>query len=111
MARTDSLDLGKLRHAVDLQVPSGTSGDGYETAVPFVPCQIRSAGGNELLRFGTQVSVNASVITMPFRSDLRADMRLYAHGRYEGKKYQVVSYGDETGEGKWLDVYVTEQLQ
>jgi SPP1 family predicted phage head-tail adaptor len=104
-----ALELGELRDRIDLQVPSGTSGDGYDTVQAGVKAQVRSAGGNELLRFGAQVAVNATVINMPYRTDVRASWRIYypAENRY----FQVTSYGDEIGDREWLTVYASEQLQ
>lgn len=109
MPRTATLEVGQLRADVDLQRPSGTSSDGYETVATRVPAQIRTASGNELLRYGAQVSVNAMVITMRYRQDVRADMRISYPS--EGRYFQVTSYGDEAGDKKWLTVYASELLQ
>ena len=79
------------------------------TAVPMVPAHIRSAGGNELLRFGAQIATNPTVITLRYRTDIRADWRIAWPA--QERTFQITSYGDETGDMKWLTVYATEQLQ
>jgi len=99
---------GDLRYRVDLQIPAGTSGDGYVTTVGHVPAHIRSAGGNELLKFGAQVAVNAMVITLRYRTDIRADWRI--SWPFENRTFQIVNYGDEAGDRRWLTVYATELL-
>ncbi len=109
MPRTATLELGQLQADVDLQRPAGTSPDGYETVATRIPAQIRTASGNELLRFGAQVAVNAMVITMEYRKDVRSDMRISYPS--EGRYFQVTSFGDEVGDKKWLSVYASELLQ
>jgi head-tail adaptor len=99
---------GDLRYRVDLQVPAGTSGDGYVTSVDNVPANIRSAGGNELLKFGAQVAVNATVITVRYRTDMRPDVRISWPA--ESRFFQILSYGDELGTRRWLTVYASELL-
>ena len=106
--RFGEMTVGQLRETVDLQVPSGTSGEGYATTVADVPANIRSAGGNELLKFGAQVAINASVITVRYRRDVRPDWRV--SWPTENKTFQIVNYGDEAGTKRWLTVYATELL-
>jgi SPP1 family predicted phage head-tail adaptor len=102
------MPIGDLQALVDLQLPSGTSGEGYATTASAW-AHIRSAGGNELLKFGAQVAVNATVITMRHRTDMKPDWRISWPS--EGRVFQIVSYGDETGDQRWLTVYATELLQ
>lgn len=109
MPRVSTLEVGDLRADLDLQVPEGTSGEGYATIAAGVPAQVRSAGGNELLRFGAQVSVNAMVITMRYRTDVRASWRIFWPA--EGRWFQITSYGDEMGDRRWLTIYASELLQ
>ena len=101
-------EVGQMNADLDLQSPSGLSSDGYATAVAGVPAHVRSAGGNELLRFGTQVAVNPTVITMRYRTDVRSDWRFWWPSR--NRFFQVTSFGDEVGDLKWLTVYATELL-
>jgi SPP1 family predicted phage head-tail adaptor len=102
------MTIGDLQALVDLQLPSGTSGEGYATTASAW-AHIRSAGGNELLKFGAQVAVNATVITMRHRTDVKPDWRISWPS--ENRTFQIVSYGDETGDQHWLTVYATELLQ
>lgn len=92
-----------------MQAPSGQTADGYADVMTMVPAHVRSAGGNELLRFGAQVAVNPTVITMRYRSDIRSDYRILWPA--QNRTFQITSYGDETGDLKWLTIYATEQLQ
>lgn len=108
MAPRGEMTVGKLRDRIDLQSPEGTSGDGYETTVGRLPANIRSAGGNELLKFGAQVAVNATVITLRYRTDVRPDWRISWTDM--ARFFQIVSYGDETGDRRWLTVYASELL-
>lgn len=107
--RSRDMTIGDLRDRVDLQTPSGTSGEGYVNAAEKVPANIRSAGGNELLKFGTLVAVNANVITLRYRSDLKPDWRISEPSK--NRSFQIVNYGDEVGDRRWLTVYATELLQ
>jgi len=107
MPRT-AIEVGALRADLNLQSPSGLTADGYATVVAGVPAHVRSAGGNELLRFGAQVAVNPTVITMRYRRDLKSDWRLTWPA--ENRVFQITSFGDEDGDRKWLTVYATELL-
>lgn len=108
MPRGQATAIGDLRERVDLQTPEGTSASGYTTQADGVPANIRSAGGNELLRFGAQVSVNAMVITVRYRRDVKTDWRISWPS--ENRTFQILSYGDETGRQQWLTIYASELL-
>lgn len=109
MSPRAAFEVGQMNADLDLQSPSGQTADGYATAVSAVPAHVRSAGGNELLRFGTQVATNPTVITMRYRTDLKPDWRLSWPSR--NRFFQITSYGDEIGDEKWLTVYASELLQ
>lgn len=107
--RGAALAVGDLTAVIDLQVPEGQSADGYVARVARVSAHIRSAVGNELLKFGAQVSVNSVIVTIRYRSDVKPDWRIWWPA--ESRAFQITSYGDETGDGEWLTIYATELLQ
>lgn len=108
MPRGVEMSRGQLTEWIDFQTPTGTAATGYATVAGYVPANIRSAGGNELLRFGTQVAVNAMVITVDYRRDVRTDWRISWPS--ENRTFQILSYGDETGRQQWLTIYASELL-
>jgi SPP1 family predicted phage head-tail adaptor len=103
------MTVGMLTASVNFEAPEGTSGTGYATTLAGVPAHIRSAVGNELLRFGAQVATNAVIITVLYRTDVRADWRVSFPA--EGRVFQITGYGDEAGDRVWTTIYGTEVLQ
>lgn len=100
------MNVGKMRHDVELQSPSGTSASGY-TVMDKVPAQIEmlSGGGSETLRFGSPTAIGYFRITMRHRDDLKADWRIV---HTDGRVFQISSYADPDGKRQSLQVFVTE---
>jgi SPP1 family predicted phage head-tail adaptor len=104
-----TMSAGDLTAFVEFQVPEGQVATGYTTRIERVPANIRTAIGNELLKFGAQVAVNPVIVMIRYRNDVRTDWRIWYPA--ESRAFQITGYGDETGEREWLTIYATELLQ
>ena len=98
--------VGDVRARFALQQPTGVPGDSYTTVVAGVPGSIRSAGGGESVKFGGTSAVGQDVVTIRYRSDVRAEWRLTSGGR----TWQIANYGDPDGRRRWLRIYCQELL-
>lgn len=106
--------IGGLKHALKLQekhrVPDG--GGGWHevwqdvTLHPLVYAAIAAAGGGETLRFHQRHPQTSHKITLRFRGDVAAGMRLVDAAR--GKAYEVLSIRDATGEERWLEIFARQ---
>ena len=99
------MTVGALRYVLDLQSPSGTSGQGYTTEAS-TRGEIRGAGGSELLRYGGTSSQGQFVITVRYRDDVKADWRIREQD--SGRTFQITSYSDPDGRRQWTQFFCTE---
>lgn len=97
--------LSDARHRFHLQSPSGLTSSGYTTAVT-VPGSIRASGGAEVLKFGGPSAVGQYVIEIRYRSDVKAEWRLVDAD--DGRAFQIQSYADKDGAGRYLTIYALE---
>lgn len=102
------MNIGDLDKRLDLEAPIGFGGAEYAPFASGVPANVRMAGGNELLRYGAQAAVAATVITIRHRTDLRADMRIRIPS--EDRNFQVTTFGDPDGKRHWMQIDCTELL-
>ena len=100
------MNAGDLDREFTLQQPSTTTDDGTYEAVDTVWGGIRLAGGNEVMRFVTPEATGRFVVTLRYRDDLRADMRLLE--TVTNRALQIDSYGDPDGRLEWLRVFCVE---
>lgn len=97
--------IGQLNRRVDLQQPSGLSGDGY-VRVATVWAAMRSTGGGEAVRFGGTSSTGQVVLTLRFRDDIRSEWRAYESA--SGRVFQIAHYGDPDGTRQWVELFCQE---
>lgn len=96
--------LSEARSWFDLEQPTGLPGSAYRF-VDSVPGSMRSAGGNETLKFGGPSAEGQFVIEIRYRSDIKSEWRLVES---TGRTFQVSTYGDPTGHGRFLRLYCQE---
>lgn len=100
------MNAGDLDREFTLQRPSTADDSGTYEDIDTVWGGIRLAGGNEVIRFLTPEATGRFVVTLRYRDDLRADMRLLETATQ--RALQIDSYGDPDGRFEWLRVFCVE---
>ena len=95
--------IGDLRHRVTVERPLRTSDEGGAAditwqVVALVWAKVEGRGGQEPVRADTTVARGVTNITIRFRDDIDATMRI-AHA---GANYEIVSVTDADGHRRWL---------
>lgn len=75
------MDAGALRHRITIQTPASVQGpDGYPAPswakVTDTWASIRYPSGSQILKADAPISVVRALITIRYRDDVRADMRI-----------------------------------
>ena len=96
--------LSQARTWFDLEQPTGLPGSVYRY-VDSVPGSIRSAGGNEVLKFGGPSAEGQFVVEIRHRADVRSEWRLVDS---QGRTLQVSTYADPDGSRRFLRLYCQE---
>lgn len=106
--------IGNLKHALKLQekhrVPDG--GGGWHevwqdvTLHPLVYAAIATVGGGDALWFHRRMPQISHKITLRYRADVTAGMRLLDTAR--GKAFEVLSVRDSTGDERWIEIAARE---
>lgn len=105
--------IGDFRHILTLQsrtrLDDGAGGFSESwtdvAADPLVYAAVRAVGGGEALRAGQRQSVTTYRITMRYRADVTADMRLTDGVHF----YNIVAALDRDGRRQYLEVTATSE--
>ncbi len=114
MALGDALavgvNAGALNHLFKLQTPTlgSLDPDAWTDVDTLVWGEIKALTPRESLRFGVPLSEGQHTVTIYYRDDLQAKMRLYETD--SGRKLEILGYGDPDGALERLDLLVTEVL-
>lgn len=100
-----ALNAGDLNRRFSLQRPNGLAATDYAD-VDTVWGSKRLAGGNEMMRFSTPAATGAWVITIRYRDDLDASMRLVDLSTEQS--FQISNFGDPDGRNEQLRIYAVE---
>lgn len=102
------IDAGLLNWRVTLEQPNGE--DGSFAPVATVWANFRGASGSEALRFGQQQSTALTIVTIRFRSDLKASWRVTNSDVAPAHTLQILSFQDPDGSREQLQLVCTEVI-
>jgi head-tail adaptor len=105
-----AVNAGALNHLFALQspTPGDLSPDAWTTVDDMVWGEIKAVSQRESLRFGVPLSEGQFVITVYYRSDVRASYRMTEPD--SDRTFQILGYSDPTGALEQLDLLVVEVL-
>ena len=100
------VNAGDLDHEFTLQSP------GCDDKAPWIDIETmwgnkRYVSGNETLRDAALSATGQFIVSVYYRTDIRADMSLYE--AETGTRLQIVSYGDPDGSRQELRIVCIEQ--
>jgi SPP1 family predicted phage head-tail adaptor len=105
------MNVGDLAYEFILQQPTAGSQDPDAwTDVERVWASIRSIGMREQVRFGIPSAEGQSVVTIRYRTDVRANYRLVDQSVSPERSFQILGYSDPNGDLEQLDLLVVEKL-
>jgi head-tail adaptor len=90
--------------------PAGSQDPDARTDVERVWASIRSIGMREQVRFGVPSAEGQSLITIRYRTDVRANYRLVDQSVSPERSFQILGYSDPDGDLEQLDLLVVEKL-
>jgi len=99
------MNAGDLNHEFTLQSPT-CNADTPWSDEDTIWGAIRFTTGNETSREGVQTAVGQFIVTIRYRTDLKADWSLYEPNT--GRRLQIVSFGDPDGSQEELRVLCAE---
>jgi len=106
------VDIRSLQKRVIFQSPTqGVDADGFPVSgyTDYATCWAQVVGGSATRLYGKEFvgaeavqSENQLMVTIRYREDITADMRMV----YQGKPYVIVALADKDGSQVWMDIMV-----